>query len=153
MKNIVPMNRVFLDTSVIFAAVLSPNGGARTIFRLGEAGYLQLLIGPSVLKECETVIRRKVPQTLPELALLINIAGIQVTSAAGEEAMKFAGKWIEYPADRLIMAEAIESRPDWFVTHDHKHFLNLPDGLFTFRIGTPGDFLEWLRSDFLSRRF
>ena len=49
-------HRVFLDTSVIFAAVLSPTGGARKLFLLGEAGLLQLVVGPTVLNECQDVV-------------------------------------------------------------------------------------------------
>ena len=51
------IHRIFLDTSVIFAAVLSETGGARTLFRLGEVGLLQLIVGSNVLRECEEVVR------------------------------------------------------------------------------------------------
>ena len=50
--------RVFLDTSVVFAAVLSPTGGSRQLFLLGEVGSLTLIVGPTVLQECEQVVRR-----------------------------------------------------------------------------------------------
>ena len=42
--------RVFLDTSVLFAAVHSETGGARLILKLGEAGVVSLWVGPWVLK-------------------------------------------------------------------------------------------------------
>ena len=38
-----PEARVFLDTSALFAAVLSPTGGARAILKLGESGAIQRL--------------------------------------------------------------------------------------------------------------
>jgi len=60
--------RVFLDTSVVFAAVLSPTGGARKLFLLAEARILRLAVGPTFLKECDEVIRRKAPVSLPTLA-------------------------------------------------------------------------------------
>ena len=41
--------RVFLDTSVLFAAVLSETGGSHLILKLGEAGALPLLVGSRVL--------------------------------------------------------------------------------------------------------
>ena len=47
--------RIFLDTSVVFSAVYSPEGGARKLFLLGEIGALQLIIGPTVLQECELI--------------------------------------------------------------------------------------------------
>jgi hypothetical protein len=46
-------HRIFLDTSVIFAAVLSESGGAQVLFSLGEAKVLKLIVGSNVLRECE----------------------------------------------------------------------------------------------------
>jgi len=51
--------KVFLDTSVLFAAVYSKTGGSRLILKLGEAGAVQLWVGPWVLREAEGVIKRK----------------------------------------------------------------------------------------------
>ena len=50
--------RVFLDTSVIIAAVLSQGGGARKLFLLAEAGIFTLVVGPTVLQECDQVVQR-----------------------------------------------------------------------------------------------
>jgi predicted nucleic acid-binding protein len=36
--------RIFLETSVIIAAVLSPSGGARQVFYLGESGLVHLIV-------------------------------------------------------------------------------------------------------------
>lgn len=52
--------KVFLDTSVIIAAVLSRTGGARELFYLGEAAILQPRVGENVLRECEAIVQRKV---------------------------------------------------------------------------------------------
>jgi hypothetical protein len=65
--------RIFLDTSVIFAAVLSEIGRARKLFKLGEAGVLQHIVGSNVLRECEVVVRHKAPTTLPTLAYLLDV--------------------------------------------------------------------------------
>ena len=48
---------VFMDTSVIFSAVLSSSGGARKLFQLGESGLLKLYIGPNVPRELYQLIR------------------------------------------------------------------------------------------------
>ncbi|GIV63968.1 MAG: PIN domain-containing protein [Chloroflexota bacterium] len=141
-----PVAKVFLDTSVIFAAVLSPNGGARMVFRLGEVGYLQLMAGKQVLKECETVVRRKAPQTLPELAILLDVVKLTVTPEASNENLERARLLVSYPPDALILAEAIHANPDWFLSHDHQHLLKVPADALPFRIGTPGDLLNWLKS-------
>ena len=60
----------FLDTSVLFAAVLSETGGARLILKLGEAGVLRLRVGPGVLREADDVLARKAPKSKALFALL-----------------------------------------------------------------------------------
>ncbi len=140
-----PTAKVFLDTSVIFAAVLSPDGGARMVLRLGEIGYLQLMAGKQVLKECEAVVRRKAPQTLPELAILLDTVKITVTPEASAENLERASGLVAYPPDALILAEALQANPDWFLSHDHRHLLKVSTETLPFRIGTPGDLLNWLK--------
>ena len=51
---------------------------------------------------------------------------------------------------QALLAEAIQAKPDWFVTHDKEHFLksryrdHLP-----FTIGTPGDLIQSIRNDLI----
>lgn len=51
--------RAFLDTSALFAAVWSDQGGARMILKLGEAGAVTLRVSPQVIKEAEGALKRK----------------------------------------------------------------------------------------------
>jgi predicted nucleic acid-binding protein len=141
--------KVFLDTSVIFAAVLSPTGGARKLFQLGEAGILKLVIGPNVLRECDEVVRRKVPASLPALAQLLAIGRVETSSASAKKHIALARSIVEYESDALVLAEAISARPDWFVTHDKEHFLKKRKGAdLPFDIGMPGDLIQSIKDDF-----
>jgi len=141
--------RIFLDTSVVFAAVLSPTGGARKLFLLAEARILRLIVGPTVLKECDDVIRRKAPGSLPALAQLLAAAQMETSGAPTRSQIKAAQAHVRYPPDARVLAEAIHAKPDWFVTHDKEHFLrshgkfNLP-----FEVGTPGDLIQTFKDDF-----
>lgn len=110
--------RVFLDTSVIIAAVLSEQGGARKIFQLGEAGVIQLIVGQNVLRECEEMVRRKVPESLPALAYLLELARFEVTSNPLDDKVENAMGIVEYEPETCVLAEAMESKPDWFITHE-----------------------------------
>ncbi|WP_081460247.1 PIN domain-containing protein [Anaerolinea thermophila] len=139
--------KVFLDTSVIFAAVLSPEGGERMVFRLGESRLVHLWIGGQVLKECEAVILRKAADSLPNMALLLDTAKVQIGAEASPTRLEHARQLVAYPPDAIVLAEAIESQPDWFLTHDHQHFLKGPTEELSFRVGTPGDFLRWFREN------
>lgn len=138
---------VFLDTSVVFSAVLSPTGGARKLFLLGEASVLQFLIGPNVMRECDEVVRRKVPGSLPTLAQLLEIGRVEISPTPTKELIEMARSLVGYEPDAYVLAEAIRAKPDWFITHDKEHFLKECEGLnLDFQIGTPGDLLQSLTS-------
>jgi len=139
--------KVFLDTSVIFAAVLPPEGGARMVLRLGESRLVYLWIGRQVLRECEAVIQRKAADNLPYMALLLDTAKVQIGAEASSASLERARQLVTYPPNAMVLAEAIESKPDWFLTHDHQHFLKGPTEELPFRVGTPGDFLTWFREN------
>ena len=143
-------HRLFLDTSVIFAAVLSPTGGARKLFLQGEAGLMQLVVGPTVLRECQEVIQRKSPASLPTLAQLLASASLETSEAPKQKQIDVAKVYVQYAPDARVLAEAMLAKPDWFVTHDKEHFLhhrskiNLP-----FEIGTPGDVLQRFKDNYI----
>lgn len=141
--------RIFLDTSVIIAAVLSPTGGARKLFQLGEAGVLQLAVGPTVLRECEEVVRRKVPDSLPTLAQLLASASLETTPVPTKKLIRAAKTHVQYSPDANVLAEAMLAEPDWFLTHDKEHFLKHRNKInLAFEIGTPGDVIQRLKDDY-----
>ena len=138
--------KVFLDTSVLFAAVLSETGGARLIFKLGEAGAISLWVGPWVLKEAEAVLERKSPSSKGYFALLLDRAKVSTGKEPGKKHLNQALKAISYLPDAQVVAEAIAIGADYFVSFDRKHIVASPDiGKLPFPVGTPGDFLGWYR--------
>lgn len=141
--------KVFLDTSVLFSAVLSSTGGARKLFLLGEAGLLILVVGKHVLREADEVVRRKAPASLPLLAQLLELGGVETVPAPTHKQMESARSVITYRPDAYVLAEAIRSEADWFVTHDKEHFIKARTSIkLPFEIGTPGDLLQKLKDDF-----
>jgi predicted nucleic acid-binding protein len=142
-------HRIFLDTSVVFAAVLSEAGGARKLFRFAEIELIQLVVGPNVLRECETVVRRKAPESLPVFAYLLELSQVEIAREPAEEAIEQANSILEYQPDVYVLAEAIGAAPDWFVTHDKEHFLTIKkNSKFGFLVGTPGDLIQALEEEF-----
>jgi len=139
--------KIFLDTSVIIAAVMSPTGGARLLFHLSQAETIRLVVGKGVLKETEEVLQRKAPHLLSLLAQLLDEANIEVERAPASKQMRRAKSLIEYMPDANVLAQAISAKPDWLISHDKEHFIGNPalDDL-PFKIGTPGDVIAWLRS-------
>jgi predicted nucleic acid-binding protein len=138
--------RVFLDTSVLFAAVFSPTGGARKLFQLAEARVLRLVVGPTVLSEADEVVRRKAMASRPVLAQLLDAGGVEISPAPTEMQVEEARQHVQYAPDARVLAEAIRSQPDWFVTHDKEHFLNEKQELkLALAIGTPGDLIQSIK--------
>jgi predicted nucleic acid-binding protein len=141
--------KIFLDTSVLFSAVLSQTGGARKLFHLAEAGLLQLIVGPTVLREADEVVRRKAPTSLPLLAQLLEAGQVETSSAPTSKQIESARSLVAYIPDARVLAEAIRAEVDWFVTHDKEHFLKSKKGItLSFEIGTPGDLLQRFKNDF-----
>ncbi len=139
--------RVFLDTSVLFAGIWSESGGARAILKLGEARAIHLIVAPQVVAEIESVIRRKAPHLLSLMALLLDAAEVEVVAPPSREALDTARLLVAHPGDAEVLAAALDIRPDYFVTLDRAHFLDVPAlrASVPFPIGTPGDFLAWWR--------
>ena len=138
--------RVFLDTSVLFAAVWSETGGSRLILKLGEVGAIALWVGPSVLREAEAVLKRKSKQSRPHVAILLDRAQVQVGPEAGKESLAQALSAVDYPPDAQVLAEAVEIGANYLVSLDQKHLVGNPRAEhLLFPVGTPGDFLEWYR--------
>jgi len=138
---------VFLDTSALFAGIWSGTGGARMLLKLGEAGVVNLIVSPHVLKEIEAVLRRKSPQSLGSLALLLDRSRITVARPGSKEHLLLYKSLVDYTADAIVLAAAWTCEADYFVTLDRKDVLNnqaLQDAA-PFPVGTPGDCLAWYR--------
>lgn len=141
-----PEIRVFLDTSAVFAAVLSATGGARALLKLGESDAIRIWVGPTVLREADEVFRRKAPDLLPLLAALLHQAHTEVGPAATDEQQTQAVVLVDYAPDAHIVAEALACRAEYLVTHDQEHLLRNPRlSVLPCKVGTPGDCLAWLR--------
>ena len=143
--------RAFLDTSALFAAVWSDQGGARMILKLGEAGAVALLVSPQVIKEAEGALKRKAPEALPLLAILLDRGGVTVEGAAPHKSAAALSSVIGHPGDAQIVADALQAKADYLITLDREHLLGNGRlaGEVQLPIGTPGDFLAWFRGRLL----
>jgi len=138
---------VFLDTSALFAGIWSATGGGRMILKLGEAEAIRLLVSPQVLDEIESALRRKAPDMLGLLALLLDRSRVEVVPSPMPETVQDSQALTGHPGDAQVLAAAWEAGANYLVTLDRKHFLDNPALRDTvpFPVGTPGDFLAWYR--------
>lgn len=58
--------RVFFDTSVYIAALISPGGAAGELARLAEAGAIRMIISQEVIIESDRVLADKFPGLIQE---------------------------------------------------------------------------------------
>ena len=137
--------RVFLDTSALFAGTWSAQGGGRAVLRLGESRAIQLVVTAQVLAEIEEALRRKAPDLVAQVALLLAKCHVETTPPAPSPGlMAQLAPLVGRTADAAILAGAAASGIDFFVTHDDKHFLSNPalKVQLPFPIGDPGAFLS-----------
>jgi predicted nucleic acid-binding protein len=148
-----PELRIFLDTSALFAAVVSTTGGSREILRLGEAGLLRVTLGPMVLSELDSVLNRKSPRSRAYIALLLDRSGVWTGPEASLNDLERAKGIVRYRPDAQIIAEALAAQSDYLVTYDREHMLENPlVNQLPFPAGTAGDFLGWFREYWLKGR-
>jgi predicted nucleic acid-binding protein len=142
--------RVYLDSSALFAGIWSVAGEARMILRLGQVQALQVLVSTLVLSEVESALRRKAPETLGLLALLLDRSGVSVLPDPGEETVQSCMQIVQHPGDARVLAAAWSGNIDYFITLDKQHFMENQTLIQAakFQIGTPGDFLAWFRSQY-----
>lgn len=62
----VPRYRLFFDTSVYIAALLSPEGAAGELVRLVEGGAVRMLVSEEVIVEVDRVLSGKFPDLIQE---------------------------------------------------------------------------------------
>ncbi len=116
------------------------------ILSLAEAEVITLVVSEEVLTEVERDLIARLPRAMPEYRRFLAACPMEKIRAPSNDEVAAAAEII-HPKDAPILAAAMASQADYLVTLDRKHFLNDPEvarrsGL---RIGTPGDFLAWLR--------
>ena len=119
------------------------------ILKLGENGALQLITSRDVLSELERVFRRKAPELLGNLAILLDRSRLEIGPSPQKQDVEKNLNLVGHLGDASIIAAARSMEADYFVTLDRKHFIDnmrLVNDV-SFPIGTPGDMLDWYRRE------
>lgn len=138
------MIRVFFDSSVLIAAMISDIGGSAKILIYLEAGFFEGYISKQVVDEVSTVIARKLPEINDKFKDLLKFSKLKIVPAIKAEFLKKAEKWISDTNDVPILAAAKQVSADVVLTLDLRHFIHDPEvakksGM---TILTPGEFLK-----------
>jgi predicted nucleic acid-binding protein len=143
---------LFLDSSALFAGIVSADGASRALLLIAEEGLIVVTLSEQVVAETERAVARKVPQALPAYREAIRSTGLRIVRDPSPEDVRAFGDIITHQADVPIVLAAMQAQVDYLVTLNRR-FLDDP-GVATrsgLRIGTPGDALAWVRK-YLARR-
>ena len=138
---------LFLDSSALFAGIISATGATRVLLLLAETGHITVTISEQVVAETERAVARKVPQALSDLRKAIQASKVRIVHDPSPVEVVANLHLITHSADVPIVLAAMKAKVDYLVTLNRVHFINNPDvaaqsGL---RIGMPGDALTWVR--------
>jgi predicted nucleic acid-binding protein len=116
-----PQRSVFLDSSVLYAAVFSATGPARRLLLKGLQGSITLSISEFVLEETKRNLVKNAPAALPFLTIIADLLAPQVTNPTKAAVLKAAQ--VVHLKDAPIVAAAAKAKADYLATHDVKHLL------------------------------
>lgn len=115
------MDKLYLDASVIIAAILSPNGGSAKLIQLPKLGVIAGITSQTVIEEVEKH-SVKIGKTSQEIKQFIKDNAIIVRKRVSKaEAEPYQGLVVE--DDVHVLAAARLTRCDYLVTLDKKHLL------------------------------
>lgn len=137
--------RVFLDTSVLLAGLISSRGAAREILSGGEIRLFVILISSQVLLEADRNIANKFPRLLMEYRAYIRSSEPTLVDDPSPEQIKAAIPLVGAD-DAPILAAALKSKAEFLVTWNTRHFITskIPKDL-PIHILNPGQFIErWM---------
>jgi len=142
-----PSPNLFLDSSALFAGVVSTSGAARALLLLAEAGLIDVTVCEQVVAETERAVARKVPRALAYYREALRSTGLRIAPDPALEEIEAHQDIVAHQADVPIVVAAMNVGTDYLVTLNRRHFMDDP-GVATrsgLRMGTPGDALAWVR--------
>lgn len=138
-----PPIKVFIDSSVLIAAAISPTGAARILLISGLIDEALLFFSDDVFEETERNLRKKYPEALPALRLFREAFAGQTVRPTQETIHRAAA--LVVAKDAPILGGAIAAGTDYLVTFDRQHLLSVAAEIldtFGIIVATPSEILH-----------
>jgi uncharacterized protein len=103
-----PLRRIFLDSSVLYAAAFSAIGPARRLLLKGLAGTVALALSDLVLEETKRNLAKNAPETLPYFTIIADLLSPQAVHPTKAAVLKAAQ--IVHLKDAPIVAAAATAK-------------------------------------------
>jgi predicted nucleic acid-binding protein len=138
---------LFLDSSALFAGIVSASGASRALLLLAERKLITITLSEQVVAETERAMARKFPQALLYYREALRNTGARIVRDPPPEDVEAHRDIISHPPDVPIVVAAMQAEVDYLVTLNRRHFIDDPDVAIRsgLRVGTPGDALAWVR--------
>ncbi len=140
-----PARRIFLDSSVLYAAAFSAKGPAPRLLLKGLEGSVTLAISDMVLEETKRNLKKNAPSALPYFTILADLLSPFITNPT--KAQVFKAAQIVHLKDAPIVAAAVKANADYLATHDVKHLLSHAKAIadaYVITVLTPAELLSVL---------
>lgn len=133
--------RVFFDADALIAGSASSTGASHVLLRLCEAGVIRGVTCAQVVREVERNLVAKLPAALPVFRTILGVTNLDIRpdSPSPQRSSELAAV---HPDDRPILISALDSRCDFLVTFNLRHYRGVTAGI---TIATPGDVLNRVR--------
>ena len=140
-----PRYRIFFDTSVYIAALLSSGGAAGELVRLAEAGIIRMVVSEEVIIETDRVLAVKFPELVQENRRLWKHLNPEMApDPSASQVRPFLEKLSK--GDASILCAAYLAKVSAFVTWNTRDFMTHGvSSLVDFPIAVPSDCLMLFR--------
>jgi predicted nucleic acid-binding protein len=144
--------RVFLDSNVLTAGIVSTWGLDKAVLSLCAARICRLVLAEVVREEVEENLLIRlgglksgdIDRVLDSYVHLIDLMKPEIVPFPDKAEVRAGRHLIRHEADVPVLLSAIASRPDWLITHNTKHFTPTVARRTGLRIATPVEFFRAL---------
>lgn len=146
--------RLFLDSNVLLAGIVSGWGLDKAVLSLCAARVCSLVLAEIVREEVEenllvhaqTLRSSESTELITDYSRLIELIEPELVPRPSRGLVDTSVHLIRHVADVPVLLSAMESRPDWLLTHNTKHFNRAVATRTRLRIATPVQFFKALAS-------
>lgn len=146
--------RLFLDSNVLTGGIIADWGLDKAILSLCAARICCLVLAEVVRLEVEenlitrasTFEAEDAEQVLEDYVRFIDLARPEVVAPPSASEVARSRHLIRHAADVPVLLSAVQSKPDWLLTHNTNHFTQAVAKRSGLRIATPAEFFRHLAS-------
>ena len=144
--------RLFLDSNVLTGGIVAPWGLDKAVLLLCAARICRMVLAEIVRQEVEdnllqhaaTLPSQDAEQVLADYTTLLALARPELVPLQDAQDVVRARSLIRHAADVPVLLSAVQSRPDWLLTHNTAHFTLAVATRTGLRIATPRGFFQAL---------